>query len=470
MITTYLDTRDTAFDPYDIYKGVEDIDNDASGMTQEPRGPADGCLFVSLIAPETTEDSLRKFFRLYNLEPLRIVVLRDKSERALPYAYVQFMEVDQASIARLATHNRMLDGARIHIQKAKVNRTLFIAKMEKSITSAELRDLMESYGRVDHVTIIKNHQTNKSKGCGFVKFLTRDDAIKAHSSMKANKQRWVVEWATSNNDPDALGIDRNNIFIGGLNPVTTTKESLMERFSAYGKIDSISLVNKESDPTEEETESGVRSAFAFVRFNDSKSSGMAIEQQNGALWNDKRIRVQYCESQEMKTKRRVNKFYSNYYNPPYFAPMGMPMNYGYAPQMAYTVPPPPNMMYPPPWSIYNQPPPPPSMDSSLAPTPAEAHHNMMMNGGPPVTQHIQQQQQQQNGFPQQPPREGYARALLGKEDEKGNTPAYLPQYHNKHPGTKTFSAQKNELDEESKALVSSLTALSLDRAPPATRW
>jgi hypothetical protein len=39
--------------------------------------------------------------------------------------------------------------------------------------------MVEVFGPVENVTIIKNHQTNKSKGCGFVKFVYREDAMDA---------------------------------------------------------------------------------------------------------------------------------------------------------------------------------------------------------------------------------------------------------------------------------------------------
>ena len=52
---------------------------------------------------------------------------------------------------------------------------------------------------------------------------------------------------------------------------------------------------------------GPRSAFAFVRFIDPSASAAAIEAENGAEWLGRRIRVQYCESSEMKTKRRLTK-------------------------------------------------------------------------------------------------------------------------------------------------------------------
>jgi len=104
---------------------------------------------------------------------------------------------------------------------------------------------VEPYGSVESVTIIKNHQTQKSKGCGFVKFIYREDAMDAFLGLKNNYRKWVVEWATSSNDPDALGVDKFNIFIGGLNPVLVTKQALEERFQLYGPIENTTLIKRD---------------------------------------------------------------------------------------------------------------------------------------------------------------------------------------------------------------------------------
>jgi len=89
-----------------------------------------------------------------------------------------------------------------------------------------------------------------------------------------------------------------------------TKESLIERFGIYGQFDAITLINRAdpSSPDISEDESKPRSAFAFIRYINPGSSSAAIEHENGAEWHDRRIRVQYCESPEMKNKRRQTKY------------------------------------------------------------------------------------------------------------------------------------------------------------------
>jgi hypothetical protein len=61
--------------------------------------------------------------------------------------------------------------------------------------------------------------------------------------IKQRNKKWVTEWATSSNDPDMLGVDKNSIFVGGLNATLITRELLEERFSKYGKVESLTLIN-----------------------------------------------------------------------------------------------------------------------------------------------------------------------------------------------------------------------------------
>jgi len=148
----------------------------------------------------------------------------------------------------------------------------------------------------------------------------------AFTGLKNNQRKWVIEWAQSGNDPESLGIDKCNLFIGGLNPSLVTKELLEERFLRYGNIESVTLVNKEADLEGQDSSFPPgRSAFAFVRYADPASSASAIEFENGAEWLERKIRVQYCESQEMKNKRRATKYYnamSPYSNQYYRGAMG----------------------------------------------------------------------------------------------------------------------------------------------------
>jgi len=290
----------------------EEASSNNNNLDVNLKGPPQACLFVASLSPITTEESLQQFFLPYG-EIVKTKILKDRALR--PYAFVQFKTVEVANEALQATHGQILDGRRLRVEKARVNRTLFIAKIDRNYSNTQVREICEEFGPVESVTIIRNHHTNQSKGCGFVKYEYREDAVEAFTNLKNSSRKlpWVIEWATSTNDPDLQGLDKHNLFIGGLNP-RVTKDLLEERFSIHGKVESITLVNREIDRTEQTgiEDSSIRNAFCFLRYESENSSIAAIEQENGVEWMERRIRVQYCESPEMKYRRRQTKYFGHY--------------------------------------------------------------------------------------------------------------------------------------------------------------
>ncbi len=73
----------------------------------------------------------------------------------------------------------VIDNRKVRVERARVNRTLLVNKIPLQMTEKQLREIVEPFGTVEDVTIIKNFQTNKSKGFGFVKFVYREDAAEA---------------------------------------------------------------------------------------------------------------------------------------------------------------------------------------------------------------------------------------------------------------------------------------------------
>lgn len=55
-------------------------------------------------------------------------------------------------------------------------------------------------------------------------------------------------------------------------------------------------------------DSSRNNAFAFIRFPDAASAVSAIELFNDSVFLDRRLRVQYCETQEMKLKKKGEKY------------------------------------------------------------------------------------------------------------------------------------------------------------------
>ena len=56
---------------------------------------------------------------------------------------------------------------------------LYVGSLPFSITQEALEALFSQYGPIESVVIIKDHETGRSKGFGFVEYQTKEDADKA---------------------------------------------------------------------------------------------------------------------------------------------------------------------------------------------------------------------------------------------------------------------------------------------------
>ncbi|KAJ3122819.1 WD repeat-containing protein 75 [Physocladia obscura] len=275
-----------------------------SNSTNPDHNLPEACLFIASlstsISDKTLQESLVHHFSQWG-QITNIKVLKDWLAR--PYAFVQYENPQDATTALSRAHNTLLCGRYMRVEQAKVNRTLFVAKFGSHTTVVELTDILEkAFGPVEEIKILHNFETGKSKGCGFVKFQLREDAIKAFLGIR-QKYQWTIEWAT-NMDRNKGEIDLHSLFIGQLNHNLITDELLREKFGKYGKIATLQLVNKMTDGSD------ARPAFAFITFAEESSAEQAIEHENAKLWLDRNIRVQYREVGEYKGLFRRSRQFS----------------------------------------------------------------------------------------------------------------------------------------------------------------
>ncbi|KAG4305968.1 hypothetical protein PORY_000878 [Pneumocystis oryctolagi] len=281
LVESMVLSRETALSPE---KGAESSAN---------RGRPAACLFVASLSSSRTDEqlcaSVTNHFRKWgNL--LNVKVLKDWMQR--PYSFVQFENFDDAKRALREAHNTVIDGRHIRVEKARVNRTLYISRIGHPLEEHDVRSLLEPYGEIEDIVIpssSNNAFRNNAGKCCFARFAFRDDAIQAFSSLRRNGN-WIVEWAQNldqnNSQAPVIPVDKTSIFVGQLNPSLVTRESLLNRFKKYGEIIECSLVNKPNSN---------RTAFAFLQFNSIASASAAVENENNSNFLDRVIRVQFRE-------------------------------------------------------------------------------------------------------------------------------------------------------------------------------
>jgi len=69
------------------------------------------------------------------------------------------------------------------LPRSMETKKLFIGGLSWGLDWQEVKDVFKEYGEVTFVKVIKDRETGKSKGFGFVEFENLEDAVKAKEAM-----------------------------------------------------------------------------------------------------------------------------------------------------------------------------------------------------------------------------------------------------------------------------------------------
>ncbi|GIY61727.1 RNA-binding protein 39 [Caerostris extrusa] len=153
-------------------------------------------IFCMRLSQKVRARDLEEFFS--SVGPVRDVkiIMDNKTRRSKGIAYVEFQSVDSIPLA-LALNDTELMGYKIQIQlsQAEKNRVaasassvvrgtpgpmrLYVGSLHFNITEDMLRGIFEPFGKIERIELIKDTETNRSKGYGFISFYDSEDAKKA---------------------------------------------------------------------------------------------------------------------------------------------------------------------------------------------------------------------------------------------------------------------------------------------------
>lgn len=271
----------------------------SSAESTAVRGKPSACVFVASLSATKNDDelcvSVTSHFRQWG-ELSTVKVLRDTANR--PYAFVQYTNDDDCKTAIRCGHDSWLDGRNLRCEAAKVNRTLFLVCSEP-IEELDVKRLLKEFGEVEQIVAsdakgvvqLKEDQVLPSSRNWYVKFVYRDDAIRAFANLSEG-DKYRVAWAQNVDLPSEeeleskttikLKYDKLSIFVGQLNPAVK-EEELTERFATHGVITDSKIIRKGN------------STFAFIRFEDEAAAASAVERENHAMLKHRTMHVQYRE-------------------------------------------------------------------------------------------------------------------------------------------------------------------------------
>ena len=153
-------------------------------------------VFCMQLAARVRVRDLEEFFSSVGKVREVRLIMDNKTRRHKGIAYIEFYDISSVPLALALTGQRVC-GVPIIIQptQAEKNRMatttssiqrgfmgpmrLYVGSLHFNITEDMLRGIFEPFGRIDKIELMRDMETNRSKGYGFISFHDAEDAKKA---------------------------------------------------------------------------------------------------------------------------------------------------------------------------------------------------------------------------------------------------------------------------------------------------
>lgn len=175
-------------------------------------------------------------------------------------------------------------------------RKLFIGGLSFETTDDSLREHFEQWGKLTDCVVMRDPQTKRSRGFGFVTYSCVEEVDAAMCARPHKVDGRVVEpkRAVSREDSVKPGahLTVKKIFVGGIKE-DTEEYHLRDYFESYGKIETIEVM--------EDRQSGKKRGFAFVTFDDHDTVDKIVVQKYHTINNHNCEVKKALSKQEMQT-------------------------------------------------------------------------------------------------------------------------------------------------------------------------
>lgn len=253
-------------------------------------------LYVGNLDPGCTEELLVTLFsQLGSCKGCKII----HEAGSDLYAFVEFAEHRDAQLALAAMNKRVVLGREIKVNWAtspgsqnKMDTSkhyhVFVGDVSPDIESHQLREAFAPFGQISDCKVIRDPQTHKSKGYGFVCFVHKEDAEMAIAGMNG---QWLggrslrTNWATGKGggstqrtqssqrelDYDEVynqsGPSNTTVYCGGIQ--TNLTDALMrDHFGQFGNLQDVRVFKDKG--------------FAFIKMETKDAAVRAIIATHGA--------------------------------------------------------------------------------------------------------------------------------------------------------------------------------------------
>ncbi|XP_023248103.1 CUGBP Elav-like family member 1 isoform X3 [Copidosoma floridanum] len=186
------------------------------------------------------------------------------------------------------------------------NIKMFVGQVPKDLDENDLRTIFEEFGRVHQINVLRDKYTGNSKGCCFVTFYTRKDALAAQNALHNIKTFHGKLHPIQMKPADSENRSHRKLFVGMLSK-KFTENDVRNMFDIYGEIEECSVLR----------ESGQSKGCAFVTFASKQSAIHAIK----ALHHSQTMEgcssplvVKFADTQKDKDQKKLQQMQTNLWN------------------------------------------------------------------------------------------------------------------------------------------------------------
>lgn len=175
---------------------------------------------------------------------------------------------------------------------------IFVGDLSPELDTQQLQDAFAHFGQTSDCKIIRDQQTLKSKGYGFVSFVNKEDAEKAIGCMNGQwlgsrpiRTNWAIRKPTISNQTEAVmksltyeevfsqsSPTNCTVYCGGI--ISGLTEDLMHKtFNQFGCIQDIRVFKEKG--------------YAFIRFSSKESASRAIVSVHGTNVNGQTVKCSW---------------------------------------------------------------------------------------------------------------------------------------------------------------------------------
>uniref|UniRef100_A0A0N4ZBH6 CUGBP Elav-like family member 2 n=1 Tax=Parastrongyloides trichosuri TaxID=131310 RepID=A0A0N4ZBH6_PARTI len=148
---------------------------------------------------------------------------------------------------------------------------MFVGQIPREWSESDCRKLFEEFGDVFQVNVLRDKSSQQSRGCCFVTYYTRADALKAQGSLHNMRKLPGMQFKVQMKPADGDNRNDRKIFVGMV-PKFVESDEIKEHFNKFGTIEDCSVLKDSC---------GNSRGCCFVTFSTRASAAAAIKAMNG---------------------------------------------------------------------------------------------------------------------------------------------------------------------------------------------